>query len=861
MSDRADISKRVERAEKFLQKGKPDAALEEYLSILAEDRENDSVRQIASDLSLSVGRTQEAVTLLGQLFDRQVAMGDSARAALTYKKLARYANPTTEQKLRFGQILESSNKRLALDTYEAALQELAARNRGTDQMNVLKRIVALDPTMQNFTRLGEIGVQVGDGKGAAAAFIRVAELTEQAGGAAATWYERAYQADSANPKVALCYGRSLLHAGEAGAAIFVLEGLVQAGNVSSELRDAYSQALIAAGRLTEAEAHVWMLFEQNPTRVPQVAALIGTMINAQVDAEAVALARKLEQYQRRRGERRAFLALMQDIVAKHRASPEMLEFLVELYNASNRESDYCQTLLRLFELYFKSGNFEKAGDCLDRAAEVDPYESGHQKRLDMLRGKINEGRFNLIAARFSNVSKGISEQTRTNSEANLGSATLQDLMLQAEILVQYGMRTKAIERLQRIQELFPREEEKNAELQRLYLAAGMPTPGSAVPPAAAVVEAPAPVALPPLQVQPVAPPVAAPETSALTDVSQFSRVSEITRKLYRQSNANDVLMTIANEIGGQWKVTRCVAASRKPGQQPNAMEEYCAPGTNSGEPAQLAKLVVEVDDLTRTRGVLNVTDLFSMPELSGIFDIASSMTCTSMLAVPLTDGQDHVGVFILMHEVARGWRSDDLVVLKTIAEQAVQALNNAGLRRLVSNLSVTDAKSGLLSRSSYLDLLMGEVRRAQEDSKTLSVLLLQFGKSASMLKHHGEEAVENTMQQIGKLLAGHIRQNDFGFRYDITTVAIVLGDTTEADALLTAEKFRRLVEGVHYAGSDAPLLLTGGVAEAVIRAQFDAVDIVTELINRADHALEAACSEGPGHVKALAPSFASAAVA
>ena len=46
-------------------------------------------------------------------------------------------------------------------------------------------------------------------------------------------------------------------------------------------------------------------------------------------------------------------------------------------------------------------------------------------------------------------------------------------MLQAEILVQYGMRSKAIERLQRIQELFPREEERNQELQRLYIAAGI----------------------------------------------------------------------------------------------------------------------------------------------------------------------------------------------------------------------------------------------------------------------------------------------------------------------------------------------------------------------------------------------------
>ena len=68
-------------------------------------------------------------------------------------------------------------------------------------------------------------------------------------------------------------------------------------------------------------------------------------------------------------------------------------------------------------------------------------------------------------------------------------------MLQAEILVQYGMRNKAVERLQRIQELFPREEERNEDLQRLYLAAGV-TPsyaGSAPLPAAAAAAASAPV--------------------------------------------------------------------------------------------------------------------------------------------------------------------------------------------------------------------------------------------------------------------------------------------------------------------------------------------------------------------------------
>ena len=118
------------------------------------------------------------------------------------------------------------------------------------------------------------------------------------------------------------------------------------------------------------------------------------------------------------------------------------------------------------------GNFTKAAECLDRAADVDAYEPGHQKRLEMLHGKIDENRFKVIASRFTSMAKTASEPAKTEGPT-LGAAALQDLMLQAEILVQYGMRSKAIERLQRIQELFPREEERNQDLQQLYLAAGM----------------------------------------------------------------------------------------------------------------------------------------------------------------------------------------------------------------------------------------------------------------------------------------------------------------------------------------------------------------------------------------------------
>src|ERR1700693_6162418 len=500
--DRAEIARRIERAEKLLQKGKTGDALEEYMQVLAGDPQNDNVRQMAADLCLSLQRTADAVMLLGELFERQIEAGEHSRASLTYKKLARYTLPTSIQRIRFGQILETSNRKLALETYESALEDLTKTGRSQDCLTVLKRLVALEPAERNLLRLGELCSQTGDKVGASGAFLKLAAMTEASGGDSAQWYERAYAEDPGDTQIALGYGKSLIAQGQVGAAIFVLEPLAKIEGATPETRETYVKALLSAHRLTDAEPLIWQLYLQNPSRLQDVADLIGLLIEAQQDTEAVALARKLEQSQRNRGDRRAFVAMLQDVAAKHRSSPDLLEFMSELFNASNREGDYCQTLLKLFDLHCGMGNYAKAAECLDRAADVDAYEPGHQKRLEMLRGKIDDNRFKVIASRFTTMSKSGSSPAK-NEEPTLGAAALQDLMLQAEILVQYGMRSKAIERLQRIQELFPGEEQRNQELQKLYLAAGiepkyaksvLPSPATVVPPPAPANEQAAPAA-------------------------------------------------------------------------------------------------------------------------------------------------------------------------------------------------------------------------------------------------------------------------------------------------------------------------------------------------------------------------------
>jgi diguanylate cyclase (GGDEF)-like protein len=851
--DRAEITKRVERAEKLLQKGKTAEALEDYLQVLAAEPGNDTVCQMAADLCLSLQRIPQAVKLLGDLFERQIEAGDATRASLTYKKLARFVTPTWEQKLRFGELLEKSHPKQALETYEGVFQELTKQGRKPDSLSALKRMLALDSSEQNLQRLGELSSEIGESKAAAAAFLKMAQLAQASGRNAAQWMERAYAEDPADPQIALGYSKNLIEQGQAGAAIFVLEAQVKAGAPSEELRETYAKSLVAANRLIEAEPLMWQLFEENPSRVQEVANLIGLFIDGQQDAEAVSLGRKLEQYHRRKGDRRTFLSMIQDIAARHRASPEMLEFMGEQFNASNRESDYCQTLLKLFDLYCSVGNYAKAADSLDRAAEVDAYESGHQKRLEMLRGKIDDNRFKVIASRFSSMADA-STATPAGQEKMLGAAALQDLMLQAEILVQYGMRSKAVERLQRIQELFPREEERNPDLRQLYMTAGLE------PRYAGSAPTPQPASSAPAETR--APQAGVAQSSEAADVNSFARVAEITRKLYRQSNADAVMLTGAKEIGAQWKVSRCVIAMRKPGLHTTSVKEFCSEVGKPVEARVLEKIATTVHDLAIERGgTLTIADVQAGSDLQAIRESLMQLTVTSLLALSLNDGSEHVGLLLLMDTKPHVWGSNDVMVLKTISDQIVIALNNAGLRRLVKNLSVTDEQSGLLKRASYLDLLMAETRRNAQQSTPLTVLLMQFGEKVAMVKEFGESAVEAVMQQIGQLFAANIRQNDLAFRYETTTIAIVLGETPEKEGVMAAEKLQRLLAQVRLPEQKESVHFAAGLAEAVVRGEYDPVDIVTEVINRAEQALQTAKAQGAGKIVALAASFATAAVA
>ncbi len=159
------------------------------------------------------------------------------------------------------------------------------------------------------------------------------------------------------------------------------------------------------------------------------------------------------------------------------------------------------------------------------------------------------------------------------------------------------------------------------------------------------------------------------------------------------------------------------------------------------------------------------------------------------------------------------------------------------------SLAGTDEETGLLPRSSYVDCMLSEALRAKNQSQPFSVCLLEPENASALVKTQGDAGLQRYLKQVAKALQSNMRQNDVAIRYNPCAIAILFPDTALPQGGLAVEKFRRAISQIKLDGG-SPLNFCSVVCEVYLGSNFDAVDGVTEVINRLDGAMEQARKDG-----------------
>ncbi len=155
--------------------------------------------------------------------------------------------------------------------------------------------------------------------------------------------------------------------------------------------------------------------------------------------------------------------------------------------------------------------------------------------------------------------------------------------------------------------------------------------------------------------------------------------------------------------------------------------------------------------------------------------------------------------------------------------------------------NVTDALSGLDSRT-YLDRRMREeMMRAERHGLAVSVMLLDIDEFASVNATYGHAVGDQVLTEIGRILSGGVRESDVLVRYGGEEIAVVATHTPPAAAMAVAERLRREVEvGARKAlreaqGARRAITVSIGVAgrEAGAKPEGDLFEIAERGLRRA----------------------------
>jgi len=858
----ADVSKHLDRAKRFLEKNRVEDAIAAYKAVLDEAPQHQEATQALGDLYARADKPERASEYYGLLFDMLVEPRDESKALAIYNRFLRgAASPQPPERIaRYAFLQQKQNRNdEAMEQYSKAADLFAEAGRQEDALFCLERTAQLDP--ENLTRqlrVAETAERIGKNALAAKAFLRAGQLAT-AGGTpeeALRLFGRAYKLAPQERSVALLYAEANMRAGDAKQAAALLEPFAAADSDATFL-ETFADALIRGGNLDRAREILERLLKEKNQGLPRLFDLVDAYGQAGQDPKAVEILQLLKNRMYADRKQNDFIVQLEGVGGKHPKSQAILEFCGALYNEANRETQYFEILIKLFDVYLNAGNVQKASDALEKLLDIDPYDNRNQERLQKLQGRVDDASLQRLGGRLtksgsSGPPRSVHGESSTadsigTSQPAGGDArhlqALEDLIVQTEIFLQYSLQNKALERLQKIAATFPGEEERNTRLRNLYQTANWWPAGSSRPKSEPVVTA-----------RPVEP---VPESlgSSITQktgvytaetLRDLAKISEINQKIFRQQTPRAMLNTAVNEVGAYLHCSRALAVFGAQGRPPEMAAEFCAAGMRATPGSQLVLLLAQMEK--------------SQPdELGGLTLTASDgsilkeMGISTALGVILSDKetQSPAGMLIVGHADARKWKPNEAYFLQAIGDQMLMSVSHTRLRSLVRRMGVSDERTGLLSRSSYQSCLLTEADRSRTQGTPLSLAILQIDRGAEILRQQGESPVERFLEQLARSLQPIVRQNDVAVKYTSWSLAFILPDTSLAGAQHLADKLRRAASGLRPPWDSTQVTLSAGIVEAVAKADYESEDIVTDLINRAETSVEEARKRGGDTVVAL----------
>ena len=166
----------------------------------------------------------------------------------------------------------------------------------------------------------------------------------------------------------------------------------------------------------------------------------------------------------------------------------------------------------------------------------------------------------------------------------------------------------------------------------------------------------------------------------------------------------------------------------------------------------------------------------------------------SGVSLPLAYQDELLGVLTLESRRDQAFSAQDVLTLKTLADQLSIALHNARAYQNAVEEAITDGLTGLKTHRYFMEALERELGRSQRSGRPFAVIMMDLDQFKPVNDQHGHLEGDRVLRQVAKLLNDQLRQSSVLARYGGDEFSVLLPDTTEEEAQRAAERFRRSIE-------------------------------------------------------------------
>jgi len=237
-------------------------------------------------------------------------------------------------------------------------------------------------------------------------------------------------------------------------------------------------------------------------------------------------------------------------------------------------------------------------------------------------------------------------------------------------------------------------------------------------------------------------------------------------------------------------------------------------------------------------GTVIEKDLSGVPDSARLFKEAFSR-----LSIPLISFGQTLGALTLHSSERNAFRESELQSLEAVADICASSIQNAHYVERVKQLAYLDGLTGIFNRRFFERRIIEEMERARRSETGMAVIMADIDQFKNLNDEFGHMLGDEVLRQVSSLFQRQVRRIDVVCRYGGEEFAILLTQSNAQQAMLVAEKLRRLVETWQFPGVPRTITISAGVASYPQHGKTR-----DEVIRAADYSLYAAKQAGRNRV-------------